>query len=84
MNKEITIDLGTISKVKQFVHIVEEFESEIDVISCRYVVDAKSIMGLFSLNILEPLIVRINSENEEEIKSFNRVMEEFKYEKNEC
>ena len=84
MNKEITIDLGTISKVKQFVHITEEFESEIDVISGRYTVDAKSIMGLFSLNILEPLIVRINSENEEEIKSFNRVMEEFKYEKNEC
>lgn len=84
MNKEITIDLGTISKVKQFVHITEEFESEIDVISGRYTVDAKSIIGLFSLNILEPLIVRINSENEEEIKSFNRVMEEFKYEKNEC
>lgn len=80
MKKEITIDLGTISKVKQFVHITEEFESEIDVVSGRYTVDAKSIMGLFSLNILEPLIVRINSENEEEIKSFNRVMEEFKYE----
>lgn len=78
MNKEVWINLNTISKVKQFVHIVEEYKSEIDVVSGRYVCDAKSIMGLFSLNLLEPLLVRILSDDENEIESFNRVMEEFK------
>ena len=80
MNKEELINLSTISRVKRFVQIVEEFKSDIDVISGRYVVDGKSIMGLFSLNILEPLTVRINSENELEVESFNRIMEEFKWE----
>lgn len=84
MNKEVTINLSSINKVKQFVHITEEFQSDIDVILGKYTVDGKSIMGLFSLNLLEPLFVRIDSEDENEIESFNRVMEEFKYEHNEC
>lgn len=78
MDKEVWINLNTISKVKQFVHIVEEFKGEIDVVSGRYVCDAKSIMGLFSLNLLEPLLVRILSDDKSEIESFNSVMEEFK------
>lgn len=84
MNKELMINLSTINRVKRFIQIVEEFESDIYVISEKYVVDGKSIMGLFSLNILEPLLVKMDSENKEELESFNRVMEEFKYEHNEC
>lgn len=80
MNKEILINLNTINKVKQFVHIVEEFKSEIDIVSGRYIVDGKSIMGIFSLNLLEPLLVRILTDDVEEIESFNKVMEEFKWE----
>lgn len=82
MNKEITIILNTIQKVKNFVTIVDKFESEIDIISGRYICNAKSIMALFSLNLLMPLIVKIYSENKEEIESFNKVLEEFKYECN--
>ena len=80
MNKEILIILNAINKVKRFIQIVEEFESDIDVVSGKYIVDGKSILGLFSINLLEPLIVKIDSENELEIENFNRVMEEFKYE----
>lgn len=80
MNKEITIRINTIEKIKRFSNITVQFDSEIEVLSGRYIVDGKSIMALFSVDILEPMIARIISDDEEEIKSFNRVMEEFKYE----
>lgn len=80
MNKEVAVNLNTIQKVKDFVNIVDKFESDIDVISGHYVCDAKSIMALFSLNLLEPMIIKIYSENIEEIESFNKVMEEFIWE----
>jgi phosphotransferase system HPr-like phosphotransfer protein len=82
MNKEITIRINTIEKIKRLSNITVQFDSEIEVLSGRYIVDGKSIMALFSVDILEPMIARIISDNEEEIKSFNRVMEEFKYEDN--
>ena len=75
--------INTIPKIKKFANIACQFESEIDVIAGKYVLDGKSIMALFSINILEPMIVRIISDSEEEIESFKRVMEEFKYECNE-
>ena len=81
MNKEVNVLLNTIPKVKSFVNIVDKFESDIDVMSGHYICDGKSIMALFSLNLLEPMVVKIHSENDEEIKSFNEVMEEFKWEK---
>ena len=78
MNKELWVDIGTIAKVKNFAAITSEFESDIEVVAGRYVLDGKSIMALFSVNLLEPLLVRVVSDNEEEIEIFNRVMEEFK------
>lgn len=77
--KELYIVLNTIQKVKQFIHITNEFDCDIEVLAGKWIVDGKSIMGLFSLNLLEPLLVRIDSEKEEEIESFNRVMEVFKW-----
>lgn len=75
----VTIILHTISRVKNFVRIVEEFESDIDVGCGRYVVSAKSIMGLFSLNLLEPLTATIITDDQNEIEVFQNVMEDFKY-----
>lgn len=80
MKKEFLISLNAIKKVKEFVKIVDKFDSEIDITQGRYVIDAKSIMAIFSLNLLEPMKIKIISVNEEEIESFNNVMEEFKYE----
>lgn len=82
MNKEFYIMLNTIQRVKHFVDIVDKFVSDIEIISGKWVINAKSIMAIFSLNLLEPLLVKIDSDNVEEIESFNRVMEEFKYECN--
>lgn len=78
MKREIIVNISNITKVKEFIKRVNEFESDIDVISGRYVIDAKSIMGVFSLDVLKPLKVEINSESEEEISRFIEMMEEFK------
>lgn len=61
---KLKIRLATIEDVKYFVSIATKFNCEIDVVSNRYVVDAKSIMGLFSLDLSQPLTLKINSSDE--------------------
>ena len=50
----LSIRLSTINDVKDFVHIVNQCPYDIDLISGRYIVDAKSIMGIFSLDLTKP------------------------------
>lgn len=80
MTNEVQVRINTIEKVKRFSNITNEFNNEIEVLCGRYIIDGKSIMALFSINLLEPLTVRILTDDEEEIETFNRVMEDFKYE----
>jgi len=53
--KELKVMLDTIEDVKEFVNITNRYEFECDLISGRYAVDAKSIMGIFSLDLTKPL-----------------------------
>jgi len=77
MDKKLTINLNTIERIKAFINITTKFESDIDVIRDRYVIDGKSIMALFTVDLLKPLDVKIHSDNEDEIKRFNECMEQF-------
>lgn len=61
---EIVILLDSVEKVKKFVSITTKFESEMDLVSGRYIIDAKSIMGIFSTNLSKPIILRIYEEGE--------------------
>lgn len=65
--KEVNIRLNTVNDVKMFVSEVMKYNCNFDIISDRYIVDAKSIMGIFSLDLSKPLILRIYSENDREI-----------------
>ena len=56
--KSVKIRLSTIADVRDFVNIVAAYDGEIDLISGRYVVDGKSIMGIFSLDLLSPVILQ--------------------------
>lgn len=58
-----TINLETISDVKQFVNTVSKCDFEADLIQDRYTVDAKSIMGIFSLDLSQNLTIHIYSED---------------------
>lgn len=70
----MNILLNSINDVKTFVNVVSRYDFDVDLISERYVVDAKSIMGIFSLDLSKPIKVDIHAEDcqsfVDEIKSF--------------
>jgi phosphocarrier protein HPr len=51
----LNIMLNTINDVKNFVNLVSKYDFEVDLTSGRYVIDAKSIMGIFSLDLAKPI-----------------------------
>lgn len=61
--KSIYISLNSIEKVKQFVNLINGYDSDFDLSSGRYVIDAKSIMGIFSLDLGKALRLDIHNEN---------------------
>ena len=66
--KTVQISLNSIGKVKSFVNAITQFDFDFDLISGRYVIDAKSIMGIFSLDLSKPIDLNIHADdNVEEI-----------------
>ena len=64
--KTVKITLNSIDKVKAFVNEVTKFDSDFDLVSGRYVIDAKSIMGIFSLDLSKPIELNIHSDADAE------------------
>ena len=65
--KSVKISLEMAQKVKDFVKVVQDYPCEILLKSDKYVVDAKSILGIFSLDLSKPLTVEIYSDDCEDI-----------------
>lgn len=63
----IQIRLSTIADVRDFVNIVSATDVEIDLASGRYVVDGKSIMGIFSLDLLAPIKLTAHTDDASEL-----------------
>ena len=61
--KTVQISLNTIDKVKAFVNEVSKFNSDFDLVSGRYVIDAKSIMGIFSLDLSKNIDLNIHDDD---------------------
>ncbi len=61
--KTVQISLNSIDKVKSFVNDITKFDNDFDLISGRYVIDAKSIMGIFSLDLSKNIELNIHSED---------------------
>ena len=62
--KTVEISLNSIEKVKSFVNEIAKFDTDFDLVSGRYVIDAKSIMGIFSLDLSKPISLNIHSEDD--------------------
>lgn len=58
--KSVKVNLNTIDKVKKFVNLINTYEGDFDLVTERYVIDAKSIMGIFSLDISNDLRLDIH------------------------
>ena len=61
--KTVKISLNSIDKVKSFVNDITKFDYDLDLVSGRYVIDAKSIMGIFSLDLSKPIDLNIHAED---------------------
>ena len=72
--KTVDISLNSIDKVKSFVNDINKFDCDFDLVSGRYIVDAKSIMGIFSLDLSKPITLNIHADN----TSIDSVMEKLK------
>ena len=59
--KTVQISLNSIDKVKSFVNDITKFNNDFDLVSGRYVIDAKSIMGIFSLDLSKPIELNIHA-----------------------
>jgi phosphotransferase system HPr-like phosphotransfer protein len=61
--KTVDISLNSIDKVKNFVNLINRFDYDFDLVSGRYVIDAKSIMGIFSLDLSKPIALNIYADD---------------------
>ena len=61
--KTVRISLNSIDKVKSFVNDLSKFDVDFDLVSGRYHIDGKSIMGIFSLDLSKPIKMEIHSDD---------------------
>lgn len=61
--KTFNIMLKSINDVKDFVNIANKYNFDVDLTSGRYLVDAKSIMGIFSLDLSKPIKVEVHADD---------------------
>lgn len=78
METERYVLLNTIDRVKKFVNDIVSIESDVDLICGRYTIDAKSLMAIFSINLNNKLKLVLHSDDEDEIRKFNEIAEEYK------
>ncbi|MBQ9986287.1 MAG: HPr family phosphocarrier protein [Oscillospiraceae bacterium] len=69
------IALSSINEVKTFVNAACSQMCDIDIVSGRYVIDAKSIMGIFSIDLTKPVTVNVNG-TEEEYNAFKALVQD--------
>lgn len=73
---EMYISLETIESVKKFVTKITNFDKDFDLICGEYVVDAKSILGIFSIDLSKPVLLRINAEGKR-LEEIQEAVKEF-------
>ncbi|MCR4845579.1 MAG: HPr family phosphocarrier protein [Eubacterium sp.] len=64
---QVKVSLNSMEKVKSFVNDISSFKADFDLVSGRYVIDAKSIMGIFSLDLSSPIQLNIYADQDEDV-----------------
>lgn len=63
--KTVYVKLNSVDKVKQFVNDVSRIDADMDLVSGRYIIDAKSIMGIFSLDLSKNIEMHIHANDKD-------------------
>lgn len=74
--KTLKVKFSTIDHIKKFVNAIQSVDVDIDLVHNRYVIDAKSIMGIFSMDLSRPLDLVIHSEDKELTDSLSEIFSE--------
>ncbi len=74
---EVKIKLNTIDDVKELVSDVTAFPCDFEIISERYIIDAKSLIGIFSLDLSKTLTLVIKSDDDKEIDYVMKSIDKF-------
>ena len=74
--KQYRILLTSINAVKEFVNLASAQVFDVDLISGRYIIDAKSIMGIFSLDLSHPITVEVRADDAE-AEAFGKKLEPY-------
>ena len=72
--KTVKISLNSIDKVKSFVNDITKYDYDFDLVSGRYVIDAKSIMGIFSLDLSKDIDLNIRRSEEKLAEKIDEMM----------
>ena len=73
--KTVQISLNSIDKVKSFVNEITKYDNDFDLVSGRYVIDAKSIMGIFSVDLSKALTLVIGTDDKTEIDRIKKTIQ---------
>lgn len=74
---EFYVKINYIDAVKKFVNIATKINNDIDIVVGRYIIDAKSIMGIFTLDLTKKIKVVVHSDNEKELMCIKEMFKEF-------
>lgn len=77
MDNKIKINLNKMSDIKKFTEIVRGYASDIDLLADRFIIDAKSVLGIYTVDLSQDVYVRIISADENECARFAKDMEAF-------
>lgn len=69
---ELKIKLNIINDIKEFLATVTKIDEDVDLIKGRYIIDAKSTMGLFTVDLSEPVKIVIHSDNKDFLELFRK------------
>ena len=75
--KTVQISLNSIDKVKSFVNEITKYDNDFDLVSGRYVIDAKSIMGIFSLDLSKAIDLNIHADNDSDVAEILEVLKPY-------
>lgn len=71
------VNLDSVEKAKEFVRLTSKTELDVDLVSSRYVIDAKSIMGIFSLDLSRILDLQVHADNEDDAAEYLKSIDKF-------
>lgn len=77
MTNTFNISINTIDKVKRFVNLTNKCEIDTDIISGRLIIDAKSIMGIFGMDLTRPMILKIHESDQKKLQKYKEMFGEF-------